>query len=192
LAEILGQPEKKVDRWLRTNVREGDIFYLYSDPDDLNEWRKAADGIAQWLGVEETNLDEPQSNRSAEAVRNNFSPGKEDRYYLQEDDIDLLETEFPTLVDGAEDNRLKVSFGPTHQQRGEHRAYGDVDAVIETILQDLSDTSDLYATISHQSSHPAVAVQMMYEGSTAEPVVDAIVRNADAVVTKLKERVSDE
>lgn len=83
LAEILGQPEQKVDRWLRTNVREGDVFYLYSVPEDLTDWRKAADGVAQWLGLEETDLDNPRSNRSAEAVRNNFSPAKEDRYYLQ-------------------------------------------------------------------------------------------------------------
>lgn len=129
-------------------------------------------------------------NRSAEAIRNNFSPAKEDRYYLQEDDIDSLETEFPTLVNGQENNRLKLSFGSSHQKRGEHRAYDDVDAVIETILQDLSDASELYATISYQSSYPVVAVQMMYQGSATESVVDAIVRNADAIVTQLKERTS--
>jgi superfamily II DNA or RNA helicase len=191
LAEMLAQPETKVDRWLRTNVREGDVFYLYSVPDNLDNWRKAAEGLAEWMGVENTTLDEPQSTQSANAIRNNFSPGVEDRYYLREDDINLLETEFPGLVDGDKSNRLKASFGPSHQKRGEYRVSGDVDSVVTSMMQHLSANDDLYATISYQSSYPAVAVQMMYQGSATEPVIETIVHNADAVVTELIERVGE-
>lgn len=192
LAEMLAQPDQKVDRWLRTNVREGDVFYLYSVPDNLTEWRKAAAGIAEWVGTaDETNLDESRSNRSAEAMRNNLSPGKGDRYYLQEDDIDLLETDFPRLVQGDRTNSLSVSFGPTHQTRGQHSARGTVSSVVSTMTADLSDADSLYATISYQSASPQLAIQMLYQGSATEPVIETVARNADAVITDVRERVTD-
>jgi len=192
LTEMLAQPERTIDRWLRTNVREGDVCYLYAVPDDLTDWRKAAAGVAEWVGAaDETDLSESRSNRSAEAVRNNFSPGKEDRWYLREPDIDLLDTEFPTLIDGDRSNRLQVSFGPTHRERGKYRASGTVEAVVTRMTDALGEAEAFYATVSYQSSRPPVSVQMLYQGSATEAVIEAVARNADAVATDLTERVGD-
>lgn len=190
IAQILSQPDGKIDRWLRTNVRDGDVFYLYSVPDNLTEWRKAARGMAAWVGVaDETDFDTSRSNRAAEAMRNNFSPGTAARYYLREADVDLLKTEYPTLVDGDGTHRLEVSFGPSHQERGTHRAYGDVEAVVDTVTDTLADAADLYATVTYRSSSPPFSFQMQYQGSATDPIVRAIARNADAVATTLTERL---
>ncbi len=136
-------------------------------------------------------LRESRASSSGDTLRNNFSPQKDDRYYLREDEIHLIETEFPSLVNGTENNRLTVHFGPSHRDRGANQVSGDINSVVDPMMDALSDADNLYANISSQSSSPAVAVQMTYQGSATAPVVETIARNADAVMTELTERVSE-
>lgn len=190
---MLAQPEQKVEDWLRRNVRDGGVFYLYSVPDNLNEWRNSAKGFAQAFGFDPDpdQLRDSDANSTNDKLRNNFSPDKADRYYLREGDIDLLETEFPNLVGGDRDNHLEVSFGSSHRDRGKHTASGDVETVVATMTDELAESDNIYATVSYQSSYPTVAVQMSYQGSATERIIETIARNGDAVVSELRQRVSE-
>jgi superfamily II DNA or RNA helicase len=185
LADMLNQPESKLDDWLRTSVRDGDVFYLYCVPDDLDRWRQASKGYSEAFGFtsDETQL--------ADAVRNNFSPTKDHRYYLQESDIHLLETEHPQILDGTETTRLSVDYDPTYQDRSAYSAYGTVSSVTDSMTSTLADQERFYATISADSRTPKFAFQMLYQGTATEPVITAVVRNADAVATTLTRRLTD-
>jgi superfamily II DNA or RNA helicase len=185
LADMLNQPETKLDDWLRTSVRDGDVFYLYRVPDDLDRWRQASSGFSDAFGF---TSDEA---KLVDSIRNNFSPTKDHRYYLQESDIHLLETEHPQLVDGDETTRLSVDYGSTYQDRAAHSAYGSVDSVIKKMTSTLADEENFYATISADSRSPEFSFQMTYQGTATEPVSAAVVRNADAIATTLTRRLTD-
>jgi len=185
LANMLNQPESKIDDWLRTSVRDSDVFYLYRVPDDLDTWRQASKGLSDAFGLA------PDETQLADSVRNNFSPTKDHRYYLQESDIHLLETEHPHLLDGTKTTRLSVDYGPTYQDRSAHSAYGTVNSVTDTMTSTLADEEGFYATISADSRTPKFAFQMLYQGSATEPVITAVVRNADAVATTLTRRLTN-
>jgi superfamily II DNA or RNA helicase len=183
LANTLNQPASKLDNWLRTNVRDSNVFYLYRVPEDLNDWRQASEGISEFLGLD------PDETQIADAARNNFSPGKDHRYYLQEQDIHILETDHPDLLNGDETTRLSASYGPSHQDRGKHSAYGTVDTVTDTMTDELADADSFYATISTDSRNPQFSFQMQYQGTATKPVITAVARNADAVATTLTDRL---
>ncbi|WP_338739406.1 DEAD/DEAH box helicase [Haloplanus salilacus] len=185
LADMLNQPETKLDDWLRTSVRDGDVFYLYRVPDDLDAWRQASKGLSEAFGLA------PGETKLADAVRNNFSPTKAHRYYLQESDIHLLETEHPQMLDGTETTRLSVDYGPTYQDRSAYSAYGTVSSVTDSMTSTLADHEQFYATISADSRTPKFAFQMLYQGTAIEPVITAVVRNADAVATTLTRRLTN-
>ena len=191
IAETLGHPTSKVENWLRTNVREGDVFYLYHVPDDLNEWRQAMKGIHDWLGVDPTapDLDESRGNRAADSLRNNFSPTKEHRYYLREADIDLIQSEYPHLFDGTGTHRLSIDYGPSYQQRSAHSARCTATTEVGSMLDTLTGNENFYATVSYDSHSPSFSFQMLYQGSTTESVVSAVLQNADAIITTIKRRV---
>lgn len=192
ISDILGHPETKVDGWLRTNVRDGNVFYLYSVPDDLNEWRQAAKGIQKWLGIdtEDGDVDQPRENKAADSIRNNFSPTKEHRYYLLESDVDLIQSEFPSLFNGNGTHRLSADFGPSYNDRAAHSAYVTPEMGSKAILEPLGDCERFYATLSYDSNSPSFSFQMLYQGSTDETVISAILRNADAIATTLEQRLN--
>ena len=185
LVDMLKQPETKIDDWLRTSVRDGDVFYLYHVPDDLDTWRQASTGLSKAFGLtaDETELDD--------SIRNNFSPDKDHRYYLQESDIHLLETEYPHLLDGNKTIRLSVDYGPTYQDRSAYNASGTVNSVTETMTDTLADKENFYATISANSRTPKFTFQMLYQGSATQHVITAVTQNADAVATTLTRRLTD-
>lgn len=144
---MLQQPKTKIDDWLRTSVCDGDVFYLYCGPDDLDTWRQALKGYMEAFGSsDETEL--------GDSMRNNFSPGKDDRYYLQESDIHVLEPEQPDLLDGNKTPPLSADYGPTHQDRSAHSAYGTVNSVTEFMTTTLADKERFYATISTEFRTP--------------------------------------
>jgi hypothetical protein len=192
LTKILDQPEKKVDEWLRANVRDNDIFYLYRVPEDLNAWRQSSTGFKKAFGIgTDTEADGASDPQMAASIRNNFSPEKDHRYYLQESDIHILETDYPDLLNGDETTRLSVSYGPSYQSRAAHSAYGTVESVVDIMEDMLADDERFYATISAESTVPKFSFQMLYQGSATKPVITAAVRNADAIATTLNERLTD-
>lgn len=190
ITECLNSPDETVERWLRTTVRDGDVFYLYSVPEHLSKWREAAGGwVAAFGAGSEDGGESVDASQLGEALRNNFSPRKSDRYYLREADIDLLPTEFPALLRGDRKHRLEVTFGPSHQNRGAHEASGTAFAVFDVMNDELADAETFYATVSSQSSNPSMSVQMTYHGSATDPVVETVIQNADAVVTQIRTRI---
>jgi len=190
LADMLDQPDGKVDDWLRANVRDSDVFYLYRVPDDLNAWRQSSTGISELLG-QFTDEAETGERQLSAAVRNNFSPPKDHRYYLQESDIHILETEYPDLLNGDRSASLSVSYGPSYQHRAVHSAYGNVDSIVDVMIDSLNEDDKFYATVSSESTTPKFSFQMLYQGSAAKPVLTAAIRNADAIATTLTQRLTD-
>lgn len=179
ITETLDQPETKVENWLRTLVREGDICYLYHVPEDIDEWRSPGpfeEIFAGLGGVEQ-----------AAETKNNLSPTKQHRYYLNQSDLPVIETEYPELLAGDEGHRLEVSFGPSHQDRDAHSAYGTVGSVVSSMLDDLVEADAFYANVSYSSRQPTYSFQMQYHGSATEAVIQAVIRNADAIATTLDE-----
>jgi superfamily II DNA/RNA helicase len=191
LAEMLDQPDGKVDEWLRANVRDSDVFYLYRVPENLDAWRQSSTGIREAFGFGTGDDDETDGTQMAAAVRNNFSPTKAHRYYLQEADIHVLETEHPELLDGDGTARLSVSYGQSYQNRAAHSTSGTVESVVDTMIESLADAERFYATISVDSTTPKFAFQMLYQGSATDPVIAAVARNADAIATTLTQRLTD-
>ncbi|EMA18438.1 DEAD/DEAH box helicase [Haloarcula amylolytica] len=189
LANTLNQPASKLDNWLRTNVRDSNVFYLYRVPEDLNEWRQASNGLKNAFGFGSD--DDSGETQLADSVRNNFSPTKDHRYYLQEPDIHILETDHPDLLTGNETTRLSASYGPSHQDSGKHSEYGNVDTVTNTMTDNLADADSFYATISTDSRNPQFSFQMQYQGTATKPVINATVRNAAAVATTLTDRLTE-
>lgn len=179
IAQMLSQPDGKVDRWLRTNVREGDVLYLYAVPDDLNEWR--ADS---WMGVK---LD---PDKMDDSLANNFAPTAQDRYYCREDDLHIIRTDYSHLVRGSHDHHLKVEFGPTTAR--EYRAMGRVEAVTPEMHEKLQEcgADGFYANVSYSSYQPKYSFQMTYQGSTSNLMIRTTLQNADAIADTLDERVS--
>ena len=179
ITEALNQPETKVENWLRTLVRDGEVCYLYHLPEDLDEWRSPGpfEQLFEGLGGTE----------QAAETKNNLSPTKQHRYYLNQCDLPVIETEYPELLAGDEGHRLEVSFGPSHQDRDAHSASGTVGSVIDSMREELTDDDTFYANVSYSSRHPAYSFQMQYHGSAMEPVIRAIIRNADAIATTLDE-----
>lgn len=178
IAQTLQQPQTKVENWLRTLVREGEVCYLYHVPDDLDEWRSPSPFTSMFGEVDNT--------QEAAEVRNNLSPNKEYRYYVNEDDLPVIETEYPELISGDRTHRLKISFGPSHQKRDLYTAYGTPDSVVDSMLDDLGEFERFYAQVSYSSRRPTYSFQMIYQGSPTETVISTIARNADAIATTLE------
>jgi len=177
ITETLGQPDSNVENWLRTLVREGEACYLYHVPDDLDEWRSAA----PFGGL----LGETTGFGQSTMIKNNLSPTTKHRYYLNESDLPVIETEYPDLVTGDNNHRLEVSFGPSHQEQSQYSAIGTVESVVSTMMDSLTEADKMYANVSFSSSTPPYSFQMQYHGSAAAPVISASIRNADAIATTL-------
>lgn len=98
-----GIVNKKVKDWVDENVRNGELFYLYFVPSDLNEWRKAFRKFLEKIGKKPSpeQLRRQRSSFEGEKMRNNFSPGKKHRYYCLEDDLSSIQTEYPNLLQGT-------------------------------------------------------------------------------------------
>lgn len=192
LCDILSKPESTVDNWLGKTVREGDVCYLYSVPDDLNDWRNATKGITKMLGgdVDPERLRESSGGPFSGGLRNNFSPGKSDRYYLTCGDISLIRSEYPFLFDATTEARLSVTYGPTHQQISKYSTSGSVDTVREAIETTLDGESQFYANISHKSRSPKFTFQMQYQGVASSEVLRAVCENANAIVTTVQDRLN--
>jgi hypothetical protein len=60
----------------------------------------------------------------------------------------------------------------------------------KAILEPLGDCERFYATLSYDSNSPSFSFQMLYQGSTDETVISAILRNADAIATTLEQRLN--
>lgn len=191
LCETLNQPERTVDRWLRKNVREGELFYLYAVPRDLNDWRTAAKGIANYLDIDldADDLRQPTGKQFIDEVHNNLSPSKQNRYYARCDDIDLLRTDIPSLFDDTPSNQLSVQYGPSYQDRTKYSTRGDVVEVRTDMQSTLADESNFYANISHQSHSPTFFFQVLYNARATPAVLDAVVENANAVATTVQDRL---
>ena len=179
ITQTLHQPETKIENWLRTLARNGEVCYLYHVPEDLDAWRSP--------GPFEGILGDVDGVQQAAETRNNLSPTKEQRYYLNEEDIPVIETEYPDLISGDRSHRLEVSFGPSHKNNDAHSAYGTVESVVTTMLDELDDAERFYANVSYSSVRPTYSFQMLYQGSPTEAVITTAIRNADAVATRIEE-----
>jgi hypothetical protein len=58
------------------------------------------------------------------------------------------------------------------------------------MIEDLDEADRFYATVSASASSPTLSFTMSYQGSATEAVVDAVVRNADAIATTLSRRLN--
>jgi len=181
ITRTVQQPSSKVENWLRTLARQGDVCYLYHVPDDLDEWRSPG----PFSGI----FGNDSEAQQAAETRNNLSPAKEHRYYLDESDLPVNETEFPELVCGDGTHRLEVSFGPSHESNNKYSRYGRPDSLVDPIAETVEDADTLYATVSYTSSAPTYSFQMLYQGSPTKPVVNAIVQNADSIATLLDQSI---
>lgn len=194
LAEGLQQPQNRVDRWLKKNIQEGEVFYLYAVPHDLNEWRREIRGLAKMVkkGEEmELRIDTEKLSPRGRRLVNNLSPQKKHRYYCLEDDISVIETEFPYLVEGDGEHRLNSTFGSTWNKRGKYSAYGEPKYILEKMLNHLENEARFYANISFESYNPTYQFQMIYQGSATENIVSMVLRNADAIATELDRKLSE-
>jgi superfamily II DNA or RNA helicase len=178
ITQMLQQPETKIENWLRTMARNGEVCYLYYVPEDLDAWRSP--------GPFEGILGDVDGVQQAAETRNNLSPTKEQRYYLNEEDLPVIETEYPDLISGDRSHRLEVSFGPSHENNHAYSAYGTVESVVNTMREELGDAERFYATVSYSSARPTYSFQMLYQGSPSEAVISAVIRNADAIATRLE------
>jgi hypothetical protein len=52
--------------------------------------------------------------------------------------------------------------------------------------EELGDAERFYATVSYSSARPTYSFQMLYQGSPSEAVISAVIRNADAIATRLE------
>jgi superfamily II DNA or RNA helicase len=182
VTDLLHRPDSTVDRLLREGVQAGELCYLYVVPDDVDEWRRTADGIAGLLGPADADDLPPD-------VVNNLSPTKADRYYVREDDLPLLRTEYPELFETADGPRLSVTFGPSHDERSAHSATGNVETVVERMLETLGGAERFYATVSVEGHRPTFSFQLTYQGQMTDPVVEAVCENARAVALEVRSRL---
>ena len=180
ITQTLQQPETEIENWLRTLARNGEVCYLYHVPDDLDAWQSA--------GPFEGILGDVDGTTQAAETRNNLSPTKEQRYYLNEDGLPVIETEYPELISGDRSHRLEVSFGPSHENNDAHSAYETVESVVSTMLNELGAAERFYANVSYSSARPTYIFQMQYQGSPTESVITAVIQNADAIATTIEEK----
>lgn len=183
LVDTLGQPERNVDKWVSENVKAGDVFYLYFVPEDLNEWRSAADGFGKAFGVSGDPTDLPDE------LANNFSPRKQHRYYCRVADIPLLRAEYPNLFAAADTHRLSVSYGSTWNDRSAYREYGSPGDVAQAMIKTLDGADRFYANVSTDSYRPSYAFQVTYHGAATEQVIRAVCQNAAGVAEYLNQRL---
>jgi len=186
VADLLSKPDSTTQRLLGEAVTEGYLCYLYAVPEDLNQWRTSATGYASAFGVD------VDPSALADEMRNNLSPTKADRYYVREDDLPLLRAEYPELFASDDGPQLSASFGPSTDERSAHTARGDADSIAEEMLEDLGDAKRFYATITVSSRRPTYSIQLSYHGSTVEPVIRAICKNATAVATEVRTRIDND
>jgi len=190
LFTTMQQPKSTVTRWVQQTVQEGEVCYVYAVPDDLDEWRSAAQGLANLLGdlSPDDNSDESSVTLAPE-VRNNFSPTRSHRYYVCRDDLDLVRTDMQTLFTTTTTHLLEVTYGPSHDTRGKHTARGVHSEVAAEMEDHLRDSLQFYATVAHSSTAPQFSMQLLYQGAATGDVIDAIMANANAVVSTLDSRV---
>jgi superfamily II DNA or RNA helicase len=179
IAQTLQQPETKIENWLRTLARNGEVCYLYYVPEDLDACRSP--------GPFEEILGDVDGAQQAAETRNNLSPTKEQRYYLNKDDLPIIETEYPDLISGDRSHRLEVSFGPSHKNNHAYSVSGTVESVVNTMLNELEDAERFYAHASYSSVQPTYSFQMLYHGSPVESVITTSIQNADAFATAVEE-----
>lgn len=188
LVTTIQQPESTVEQWVQQTVQEGEVCFVYAVPDKLDEWRSAAQGLANFLSDISFNDDADGSSITvAPEVQNNLSLIKRHRYYVCRDNLDFVQTDMPALFDTATTRPLEVTYGPSYDSRGKYTtrgSHGDVSADIESCL---GDASQFYATVAYSSVTPQFSVQLMYQGEAASEVIDATTANANAVVTTLTE-----
>jgi len=192
LFTTMQQPESTVTRWVQQTVQEGEVCYVYAVPDDLDEWRSAADGLASFLGGLSSDDVDGSAVTLAPEIRNNFSPTKDHRYYTCRDDLDLIRTDMPALFDTVTDRSLEITYGPSHETRGKFSSRGTHSDLAAEMEDRLNGSSQFYATVTHSSAAPQFSVQLMYHGVASRDVLDAVTANASAITTELEERVKSE
>jgi len=189
LLTAMQQPESTVTRWVQQTVQEGEVCYVYAVPDDLDEWRSAADGLASFLGGLSPDDVDGSAVTLAPEIRNNFSPTKDHRYYTCRDDLDLIRTDMPALFDTVTDSSLEITYGPSHETRGRFSSRGTHSDLAAEVEDRLNGSSQFYATVTHSSAAPQFSVQLMYHGVASRDVLEAVTANANAVVSVLDNRV---
>jgi hypothetical protein len=187
IATALRETDNRTEKWLRKNVREGELFYLYDVPGDLDEWRKSAKGFAEAFGVESaTSAWTPQPH---DGMANNLSPSKEDRFYVRTEDTDIIRSEFSRLIQ-EDKTPIKVTFGPTKDESGKWSARGDVEAVISEMEAKLEEGDRFYANVSNYSGTYEYTVQMTYNGRVEGVNLQISMKNASTVFSEVARRIS--
>jgi len=182
ILEALPQSNSKVERWLREQVREGDMFYLYWVPENLDDWRKA---VAEMPST----IPEPEDYKG-KRVYNNLQPQKENRYYFLKDEIPLIEDEFSHLIKNKLDHRFELSFGPNYKNRNEFQPYGNIEELTEKVLESLEIGDRFYGEISFEGYDPIYTVSMKYQCPVEESVLKIIFSNMEAIVSELDMRLN--
>ena len=193
LFTTMQQPESTVTRWVQQTIQEGEVCYVYAVPDNLDEWRSAADGLASFLG--DLSPDEAADGSAvtlAPEIRNNFSPTQDHRYYTCRDDLDLIRTDMPALFDTVTDRSLEITYGPSNESRGKFTTRGTHSELAAELEDRLDDESQFYATVTHSSAVPQFSVQLTYHGVATRDVLEAVTANANAITTELEARVKAE
>lgn len=186
LIQSLGRAKSTVDTWLRECVRDGDVFYVYTVPEEITDWRGSAKGLdGKYKFHRGINMLSPNS-------RNNLSPGIYDRYYCRTVDTPLLRTEHPTLFQWDEAYSMSVSFGRSFKEQRAHRTFGGVETVIEALFESLNEGGTFSANVSVESHHPVFTFQMMYQGAVTEPVVEAVLDNVQTVANRVADYINQE
>jgi len=181
VADLMCKPEATTKRLLGEAVNEGNVCYLYTVPEDLNEWRSAGPGLGSTFGIDASDL--------ADALTNNLSPTEEDRYYACTDDVHRLRAEYPDLFESGDSLRLSADFGPSKDERSAHTASGGPDDIAEQMLETLSDAEQFYANVSVKSHQPTYSIQLSYHGDAVASVIHATSENAAAVATEVSDRI---
>jgi superfamily II DNA or RNA helicase len=193
LIATMQQPESTVTRWVQQTVQEGEVCFLYAVPDDLDEWRSAAQGLANFLGgLSSDDETDGSSVTLSPEVRNNFSPTKSHRYYMRRDDLDLIRTDMPSLFDTTTARSLEITYGPSHDTRGKYTTRGRQNKLATDMNNRLGESSQFYATVSYSSITPQFSVQLMYHGEATSDMIEAVTTNANAMISRLEDRVKTE